>query len=456
MLKLASVDDVDQVGGSLAQQAVALVEGRWGWEGRADWPDWISDERLAGDSGLPVDRFLFLLAHYPSVSAARRVAASEVASAEALRAVADYPDTQVLCTLIANPALPQDSLDQLSRHSTASVREAVAGTDQHALPQHLQEALAKDPHPRVRQRLATRSDTLPELLADLAEDPDLEVVRAAIANPALPMTTVETLLEKALGAPTAPKWLPDLLQAGPRYGNKVLIERIADIAHEHPGAWEAILGSANTPAPILESAARRRSRLKVDEAVALAENASTPPTSLARLGKDKRVSVLRALLAHPATPAPTIDTLTESSHSEIAALALGHPRCPLARLVPELTEARRIGAAGNPNTPGSTLTHWARLVGTTSASTSYAQRQHTSKLASALASNVSLPRQAWELLLQTCQHGIPAAVIRSELCPPDLLVQACMSKDYSMRIAASRNPACPDEGQAAAALMGRR
>jgi len=429
-------------------RAVSIVETYSGSNRGAPWRDPFAAEQL-GDCDLEkLEKFLYLLSYYPSADIVKFVANCSHSPASSLRRLASYPDVEVLVAVAKNKNCPDDTLHLLSQHIVEEVRVSVAST-RAPLPHTLSAEMLKDQSAYVRGALAARSDIPESQLSTLAHDNDIDVVKAAILNPRLPLDTANTLLDSAVGEGNPPGWLEVLLWEGHRYSDEEFLDKVAEAASAYyPEAWETLLAGENTPLRLLEAAAKKRSRLSAAAAAALAGNCRTPVASLDRLAKDKRVSVLESLLGNPALSVGSVSFLADSQHDRIAQLAYRNPKVAVDKITMGLAGARRSGAAANPNCPPDILLAWVREV---SSSSSYPRGDFLGSLVN----NAALPGEAWKVFYGSSNGNVKMAALRSPKCPGDILVHACMSSEYSTRNAASRNPSCPEEGKNAAALFAR-
>lgn len=437
-------------GRAAAFEATVLL----GTPGVVHWPRWEGLDRLSQRCGIDTGPLSEALAYFPEHEVLMHMVNEPEVTPRALRVLADYPDAQLLYQVAAHANVPEDVLAGLSEHMHPRVRESVAGSPR-PVPEHVQKTLLVDASAEVRMRLAQRPDITVEVINGLAEDHDDLVVERAITNERLPLETARTLLRRATAADSLPGWLATLMFHGPRYADETFISEIADLAGSHfPEGWVAILESENTPVELLQAAARRRSRLTAAAAAALAENRRTPTESLSRLLRDRRVSVQVSLAGNPNAAPEDVGALAECQRNDVAKVALANPTCPPQLLHVNLSGIRRVGAAANPNIDPAVLIQWSRQAVQPSRASSWQRARYDLEWIGVALRNPSLPREAWEILTFSEQRNITLAALRAEACPPDLLSRQAMHSDRLVRRTAAENPNCPEEGKAAAALLG--
>lgn len=117
-------------------------------------------------------------------AAERRKVASDIkATPESLSALAADSHTGVRSSVGANPTTPTPVLLSLSQDRSEWVRGAVAGNPQ--APADLILAMTRDNAWYVRSQAASRLTAGDEAFANLAQDPQMDVVRVVAANPHL-------------------------------------------------------------------------------------------------------------------------------------------------------------------------------------------------------------------------------------------------------------------------------
>ncbi|MFE0463386.1 hypothetical protein ACFW1A_29455 [Kitasatospora sp. NPDC058965] len=253
-------------------------------------------------------------------------------------------------------------------------------------PRDIVARLARDPDPKVRQRVAARADLAPGLLAELARDPDPAVRARARVHP-LPRTWPEQaaidrvvtgradcigpLPEMFLEPPT--RWYESCAAATDPVLRRTAatcrelparaVARLAAdqdpevrhlLAYHHPSAPPAIVLEAFLATPrqrpyLLTLARLPRTGLghlldhADPEVRALAATDATLPEPPVRLLADPDPAVRRAAAAHPLLPPDLLAGLLTDPDPELAEGAAANPALPVERLR-ALVEAAVVGA----------------------------------------------------------------------------------------------------------------
>ncbi|KJS61844.1 hypothetical protein [Streptomyces rubellomurinus] len=188
--------------------------------------------------------------------------------------------------------------------------------------------LARDPDPKVRERVAARADLDPPLLAELAEDPDEAVRLRALVQP-LPRTWPQrSAIDRVRGCGTA---------CGAR-STAECVGPVPEMVREPETAWYA--ACADSPHPLLRRVAAT-CRLLPEEVVH-------------RLAADPEPDVRHLLaLNHPlAPPAAVLDAFLALPRRRPYLLTLPRlPRTGLAHLLGHQDAEVRALAAGDPALP---------------------------------------------------------------------------------------------------------
>ena len=200
--------------------------------------------------------------------------------------------------------------------------------------------LATDPRAGVRRLVASRPATPPAVLARLAEDGNLWVRRDAAANPSTPPAALDRLYRAGSAPGLAGPALPD-----PTLDPSELIELSAGgewarrLAARHPATPpEALARLAEDPIPAIRTAAvvhpaapaEARARLHAREREA--SGGESEKAALVRLaGEAMREGVslalgpALALAQEPSTPASTLARLAEHGASAVRVIVAAHP-----------------------------------------------------------------------------------------------------------------------------------
>ncbi|GAA2661475.1 MULTISPECIES: hypothetical protein [Actinosynnema] len=221
---------------------------------------------------------------------------------ELLRALADDPDSEVRQAVLRNPVVPLDVLVALvgtTRTGHDPLLRIVTATHDEL------RAMAASPVRRLRVLVAAREDLPTDLLEEFAEDEDVVVVKAVIANPALPAQRLRALADRhgprlhhrLAQNPNCP---PDLLD---RMANDPETPRKAYRAiATHPNAGPGTLLRCLTDERGAEEAASHPNLPTSAFRVLLAEDA--PWKALSRAAANPALPVeLMAELLNPAQPA---------------------------------------------------------------------------------------------------------------------------------------------------------
>lgn len=171
--------------------------------------------------------------------------------------------------------------------------------------------LASNDDDSIRVRVATHTDTPPEILAKLIEDEYGEVRRAAAMNPNTPVHALLSGPEDhhlMAGLARNPRTSPEVLTDIARLGicSRGLIENpstppeaLALLVSDDNSHQDKLAQSPRTPP---EALARLAESSDMDTCLSAARNPNTPPETLAKLALSHSFDVRKAVGGNPSTP----------------------------------------------------------------------------------------------------------------------------------------------------------
>ncbi|WP_053703772.1 hypothetical protein [Streptomyces sp. WM6368] len=258
--------------------------------GFVDHPSMLLRWTLAARPDLP-PQTCARLASDPVPGVRGDLAANPAIGEGLIRRLADDRDSAVRHSLAHHPRIPLDVLTRLARTTGigATLLPRIAGSS----PCEVEE-LAMSPDPAARTLVAQRRDLPPGIRDRLADDPDVNVVKAIAPHPGLTETQLRAM--------------------GDRHGARVLAKVVTN-----PGASAALLADlvrrVPTPRRVLREVARHPG--------------ATAPALLACLG-DERAKPLAA--GHPALPPRIVAELLRDEERQVAEAAAANPSLPPASM----------------------------------------------------------------------------------------------------------------------------
>ena len=223
-------------------------------------------------------------------------------SVAVLEAVARHPETPlaILKHLLSSkyPTVSHQAIENLYWETNCdpqwkTLYQNRLASSSPKLPSHLRQKLEKmavHPDPVIRSKLAAHPKTPPQILYQLADDPDLDVRLALVNNPHIPTTLVRELMCRELWGDSPPtdsglesdSFLGEIFQCS-----------------EKDWMQMAIALNSNTPRRLLRKLATH-SNPRIRRTVA--ENPDTPTDCLQNLAQDEDRSVQATVLRNPRTP----------------------------------------------------------------------------------------------------------------------------------------------------------
>jgi hypothetical protein len=255
-------------------------------------------------------------------------------------------DREATAWIAANPTMPADLVETLSRHPDADVRTALTGQN---LTAEQVRRLAGDPDPSVRSGIAARAGLPDDLVRQLVNDPDPQVRRILAEHAFVSDDDRAALKLTETDLPNAIRWarsdnprlrrraasvtgLPaDLVAVLADDPDAVVREKLATTHPEAPG--ELLLRC------FLEGRARHE----------LPGRPQFPIDGLARFATHEDPEVRALALRDPAIDPATADLLTSDSDDRVRGAAARCPRLPADRITALLDDPSLVtDAAANP------------------------------------------------------------------------------------------------------------
>ncbi|MCY4371337.1 MAG: HEAT repeat domain-containing protein [bacterium] len=427
---------------------------------------------VASNPATPV-HVLVRLSDDPESLVRTMVAANLNTPVDVVVALALNPDNskRVRAGAAHNPNTPPDVLEQLAASAEPRARPGAPGAtldlisnwevcselaDNPATPADVLARLAGDSDALIRRSVAKNSNTYPDLVEQLAQDPD-QGVRSSAAHLLGNRFRIALDAPAAMLIPLAASPHPHVRRETAKHPNTPadVVARLAqdphpDVRHaaKHPNHHQTVteptrgtrneqLAAAEDPATsadTLNTLARRASWWLVRWAIA--RNPNTGGDTLEGLAHDRQDAVRWAASQHPNTPPDVLTQLAEDAHPDVRSGAARNPNTPadrLARLADEETPppgqfsvpAVMLALADNPNTPADALTRLANNP-ETSVRQSVATNPNTpTDVLARLARNDHIPE-------------VRSRAVRNPNIPADLLVRLTGDPDpYIRRLAAS-------------------
>lgn len=385
------------------------------------------------------------------------LAASEATTPEVLEALLFDEDEDVRRAARANPAMPKESLELLSRleaglpgearlellaHGHVWMRSLVARYAH--TPQALLEGFSADEDWRVRQAVASNPNLGVEWLAVLASDSDRDVRQAVAANLATPPEVLERLVGDeneevrtlAAANPNVPAGVLELLARAEAQDAALPPQELGRMASFSEWARRIAASHPNAPQETLE---RCQADSDWHTRLAVARNPKASPEILSALATDSDPDVRQAVARHPNTPQDFLERLSSDDQPDVRAQVLQNPALPpflIAKLAADDHWKVRQAVAASPLTPPEWLTHLAQ--------------DSDRDVRQAVADNPQVPEEALEPLFSGWFAGLGAEMSLLELyrqaknlapeLSPLLLGKLAEGNEWARRLAA-RHPA---------------
>ncbi|MBM4386058.1 MAG: hypothetical protein FJ091_22185, partial [Deltaproteobacteria bacterium] len=284
-----------------------------------------------------------------------------------------------------------------------------------ATPPSVRQAYQRDPHPTVREALASVAAGAARS-QDGRDTPVVEGVE--------PSRDWQAAFREALAS-----WDTRLVEDVPSATRKAF-QGMAFLL------WRQSVreGLTEVPQMLLRHAARQRGPDAIDEALrqGLARNASTPAEVLGRLAQDKDKDVRAAVAGNASTPAEALGRLAQDEAEFVRGCVAGNAATPaevLGRLAQALAEDVRKGVAGNATTPAEVLGRLAQ--------------DEDKDVREQVAGNASTPAEVLGRLAQDENEHTRRGVAGNASMPAEVLGRLAQDEHKDVRAAVAGNAAMP-------------
>ncbi|GGA06766.1 hypothetical protein [Okeania sp. KiyG1] len=263
-------------------------------------PDENIRDALLDNRNLPRDTLLEL-ARDPSVSVrcklARKIFRRQT-PVEILEMLADDESEEVRKLVAENPDTPVETLVKLANDSSKSVKEKLVSNSK--TPVEILEILADDESEKIRQLVAKNSHTPVETLVKLANDSSKYVKQKLVSNPNTPVEILERLgLEEKI------------FNISNANTPASILEKLAD--HSSESVRYEVVGHRNTPVSVIEKLANDKYIYTIRT---IAEKSQTPPHILERLATHPDYTTRYYVAINRNTPATALEKLIRYNESE--------------------------------------------------------------------------------------------------------------------------------------------
>ncbi|NEP83514.1 MAG: hypothetical protein F6K39_38525 [Okeania sp. SIO3B3] len=260
-----------------------------------------------------------------------------------LEQLAKHPDENVRDALLDNQNLPRDTLLELARDQSVSVRCKLARKiSRRQTPVEILEMLADDESEGVRALVAENPDTPVETLLKLLNDSSEYVKEKLVSNPNTPVEILEMLSDAESIK------VRQLVAENPDTPVETLV-KLANDSSKY--VKQKLVSNPNTPVEILK-------RLGLEEKIFNISNANIPASLLEELAEHSSESVRYEVIQHPNTPVRVIEKLANENYIPAVQAIADNPNTPphiLEELATHPDYRIRYKVALNPNTPATVV-----------------------------------------------------------------------------------------------------